>query len=211
MTGVGEPIPNVPLFYISIFVVKPESGPGSLNHLSRSIGNALLNLASLGSLAALQNAIPSSHPHHPHPSFNNNSSSNNNNTSSSTGGGGGGSSGPKSPTSSSCTSLLPPSSMTPLNLTNGNGSNSSNGGNGLATNITNALAGSSYSYLAQYISQQQHQQNSSSSTNGPNPSFLSPNNPNGNNLPQLILASGSIVQGIQGAQLLIPTAQGEKL
>lgn len=28
-------------------------------------------------------------------------------------------------------------------------------------------------------------------------------------MPQLILASGQIVQGIQGAQLLIPTSQGE--
>lgn len=28
-------------------------------------------------------------------------------------------------------------------------------------------------------------------------------------LPQLILTSGQLVQGIQGAQVLIPTAQGE--
>lgn len=36
----------------------------------------------------------------------------------------------------------------------------------------------------------------------PNESAVSPQ------LPQLILASGQLIQGIQGAQLLIPTAQG---
>jgi len=30
-------------------------------------------------------------------------------------------------------------------------------------------------------------------------------------MPQLILASGQLVQGIQGAQLLIPTSQGKQL
>lgn len=30
-------------------------------------------------------------------------------------------------------------------------------------------------------------------------------------MPQLILASGQLVQGIQGAQLLIPTSQGKKI
>lgn len=36
----------------------------------------------------------------------------------------------------------------------------------------------------------------------PNENAVSPQ------LPQLILASGQLIQGIQGAQLLIPTAQG---
>lgn len=36
----------------------------------------------------------------------------------------------------------------------------------------------------------------------PNESAVSPQ------LPQLILASGQLIQGIQGAQLIIPTAQG---
>lgn len=39
----------------------------------------------------------------------------------------------------------------------------------------------------------------------PNESAVSPQ------LPQLILASGQLIQGIQGAQLIIPTAQGNFL
>lgn len=38
------------------------------------------------------------------------------------------------------------------------------------------------------------------------PSMLNPSQ--ASQMPQLILASGQLVQGIQGAQLLIPTSQG---
>lgn len=55
----------------------------------------------------------------------------------------------------------------------------------------------------------------SSSGNGSSGGSLSaiPPNlvPNSSGMPQLILASGQLVQGIQGAQLLIPTSQGNIL
>jgi len=44
-------------------------------------------------------------------------------------------------------------------------------------------------------------------TASPPPSLQAP--PASAQMPQLILASGQLVQGVQGAQLLIPTAQGE--
>lgn len=49
----------------------------------------------------------------------------------------------------------------------------------------------------------------------PAPSLPPPNHlmqsPQPAPMPQLILASGQLVQGIQGAQLLIPTSQGKKI
>jgi len=82
--------------------------------------------------------------------------------------------------------------MGPLNLSNGGGASA---------------------YLAQCIAQQSLSAAAAAAAGGggtqpPNHRSASPNFAHPNNLPQLILASGSIVQGIQGAQLLIPSPQG---
>ena len=83
---------------------------------------------------------------------------------------------------------VPPQNLlnTPLNLSLG-----SNNSNGMMGNHAGASSSSS-----------------SSSSSPSSSSILNPGQ-GGTQMPQLILASGQLVQGIQGAQLLIPTSQGE--
>jgi len=164
---------------------------GSLN----GIGNALLSLASLGSLAALQQSIPNfmasvtghggqsgggqqQNPHNTPLNLTNPNSIPNNSSSP-----------PFHPHSSVFHSKTHPLMQhlphQPLTSPQGSQRSSTLSPNSLVANAIANLAGNSGAGSLANIGQP------------------------GSSIPQLILASGQISQGIQGAQLLIPTSQGK--
>lgn len=251
-----RPLTNKFLFFT--LTVKPENlaALSNLNNIQSSIGNALLNLASLGSLAALQQSLPGI--------LSSVGSSSSGITGLASGGGtvsgsspshtspqtGGGSS-----TSPSATSM-----NAPLNLTHATGMNiatTKNHHQSGNSNIGSSSHGRGQHSSSPSVGQFSHQaasafshcnslggggspssllgaggmippnlvayfnQASGVGASGSGSSFLSNSTQLTNSLshaaasvqspgslPQLVLASGQIMQGIQGAQLLIPTSQG---
>lgn len=82
------------------------------------------------------------------------------------------------------------------------GANSLTGGGQSTGSSQNALANALSNAAAAAAAAQ-----GTAATASPPPQLQAP--PASSQMPQLILASGQLVQGVQGAQLLIPTAQGK--